>query len=301
MAYKRKASLALPSAKRARGRNLFGGGRTRRSKWQRARTGLARFAYSRRRNMAGRRLSNMLNKIGETKLIACTQVNELEPTAIQTGAKAYSACFCMGTKPAAWGGTWQQLDGIKIEQGDTAQSRDGAYVYLDHTRLSFNIDTTYSTTYRPPTQFRVVVGKARRGTNPAGITQNPSTDLFIDEIGNAWGHATAGKNGTDLMLQPLNKRDWYVMSDRKFTLSTPLEDSAGGYTGKYPTSKNFVCRLPYAKKTKYGSSAAGALQDFPLDIDSSYFVCIYARSEQKDTTARAWEVNVRGTTCFKDI
>jgi hypothetical protein len=269
------------------------------SKWTRAKRGLARFAFNRRRNIASRNLSKVLNTIGETKLIPTSAGNELPAVQIQTGAKACMACFVIGTTPASWTSSWNQLLGISIAQGNTSTTRDGNYVYLQHTRMMFNIDTQNNNEYRPPMQFRMIVGKSRRGINPAGITQNPATDLFLDTAGNPFGHATAGVNGSDLILQPLNKRDWFIKTDRKFTLSCPLEDSGGGYSGRYPTSKDFVVKLPYYKKTKYGST--GSLKDLPLDVDYSYFICFYARSQQKDTNADDWEVNLRGTTSYKDI
>ncbi len=299
----KKRGVNTNSGARKRGRTLSYVPATamsrRRSKYSRARIGLARMAYNRRKPAATRRLSNLLNKIGETKLLPIGHANELAAVPIQVGAKAYMCCFCMGTKPTAWTSTWNNLLGMTIPIGDTANSRDGNYVYLQHTRLAINIDTQNNNNYRPPMQYRMIVGKSRRGTNPAGITQDPAVDLFIDVAGNSFGHATSGVNGSDLMMQPINKRDWYVKMDRKFTLSTPLEDQGGGYSGKYPTTKDVVVRLPYYKKTKYAND--GPLKDLPLDIDYSYFVIIYARSQQKDTDADDWEVNLRGTTCFKDV
>lgn len=302
MVSKRTGRFVVGPAKRRRTAGRFSLSYRRMGKYARARRGLARFAYSRKRLASSKRLSNLINKISETKLLGLNPYNELQPGAIQTGAQAYYQGFHIGPKPTSWTGGWATLGGIEIAQGITSQEREGNYVYLDHTRVALNIDTSGGDSYRPPMEYRVIVGKSRRGVNPAGITQDPATDLFIDEIGAPFGHRTSGKNGSDLMLQPLNKRDWYIKMDRKFTMSCPLENSGGGYTGKYPTTKNMAIRLPYCKKTKYGTQTATApIQNKPIDLDYSWFILVYARSQQKDQIANDWETNVRGTTCFKDV
>lgn len=271
---------------------------TRNSKWRRAKRGLARFTRTRARRFSksGYTLSRVLNSIAETKLLGLTPVNEGNPEAIQSGAIAQMYRMCIGIHPAAWSGNWTDLGGIAIAQGDGAGQRDGKYVYLQKTHLHVNIDMQFNQEVCPPIEFRVIVGKQKRAESPSGFTRDPATLLYLNNTGDAVGHVASGFNGSDLMLQPLNKKFFFIKSDRRFMLSSPLPSSAGGYSGKYRTMKNMVFDLGYYKKTLYSTGT-----NLPMDIDYSWFVLIYARSLDKDTAATGFEVNARGTTSFKDV
>lgn len=271
---------------------------TRNAKWRRVRRGLARFTTRRNRRFtkSGYTLSKVLNSIAETKLLAVNQVIRQSPEAIQAGAYATMYRMCTGDNPSAWSGTWKDLGGIAIPQGDGGGQRDGKYVYLQKTHLSVNIDMQFNAEVVPPTEFRVIVGKLKRQDSPTGFTRDPASTLFLNNTGDAVGHVASGFEGPDLMLQPLNKRFFYIKSDRKFVLSPALATTGGGYSGKYPTMKNMVFNLGYYKKTLYSNS------NLPMDLDYSWFIIIYARSiNSHSVAANGYEVNVRGTTSFKDV
>ncbi len=147
----------------------------------------------------------------------------------------------------------------------------------------------------PPLEIRVVIFKQRRGNMPAGTSFNPATSLFLNELGAKFGYQTSGVNGTDLMVQPLNKRDYLIHTDKHCMLSSPA-GSKGGYTGHYPTMKRFRFELPFYKKTHYNNDTS-----LPDDIDFHYGIAVFARSQGKDLAANQFEINMRGTTSFSDL
>lgn len=241
----------------------------------------------------------------ETKLLALNRQNNLLPGPIHAGSKCFYKAFVIGTKPASWTGTYTNLGGVEIPKVSATTPanqtvRDGNYVYMKKTHISLNIDMMNTGgTNQPPTQFRVVVAKSKRGNTPAGYTIDPTTSLFLNEGGTHFGHSSASADGTDIMLQPLNKRDFFIKSDRKMIMSMPMDSAVAGYTGKYACTADRFYNLGYYKKTRYEDS--GTFADLPSDLDTNYFIIVYARSIEKAQSANDWEVNLRGTTTFSDI
>ena len=238
--------------------------------------------------------------MAEKKLLALTKQNEKPTAVIQTGALASHVGFVIGSKPTQWNGQFHDLHGIAIPKGDDQDQRNGQYVFLSHSNIFFNVDTEADSTTKPPMECRVIVFKARRAANPAGVAYDPSVSLFLDDLGNQIGHATTGVDGFDLTRRVLNRRDWYILRDQRFMLSKPLtNDSDGGnvmgYTGKYPSCKNFRFKLPYMKKARYDTS------NLPTDCAYHWGILVYVRSISKDSqTASQVEVNLRGNTVFLD-
>ena len=152
----------------------------------------------------------------EQKLLALTQRNERPTIAIQTGAQSSYKGFVIGSaKPNAWGGDWETLAGIVIPQGSSAVQRNGQYVYLKHSNVFYNLDTQANVTTTPPMECRVIVFRARRAVNPAGVSFDPSTSLLLDDIGTPTGHSVSGVNGYDLTRRMLNRRDWIIKRDSR--------------------------------------------------------------------------------------
>jgi len=240
----------------------------------------------------------MLNKFAETKLIACVRKDEVKPQVIQTGAIATYTSFVMGnTAPSGWDPHMLTIDGMQTHLGTGAGDRQGDYVYFMKTHVSLEIDMGVTSPSPCPIEFRVICAKARRGSYPSGTTKNPASHLFVDEVGQDIGHTTLGINGTDIINYPLNTRAFTIHTDKKFILSSPQQGGqAQSYSGFYPCVKRFRFNLPYYKKTHFGSGA-----NFPEDLDYFYFWYIYGRPIDKDTTASQFEVNLRGTTSFKDL
>lgn len=258
---------------------------------------LARFNFSRKRYYNNRKVSNHLNKFAENNLLQLSAQNEALPKAIQLGAFAQYWGGVLGSVPSQWDSGLTDLQGLSITQGDDAGQRHGNYVYLQKSTVNLTIDARHTTeTVQPPTEFRCIVCKQRRGTMPAGLTFNPATSLFLNNLGEKFGYTTSGVNGSDLMLQPLNKRDWVVHTDKRFMLSNWVTNTTSGYSGYYPCFKRMRFSLPYYKRTHYDNASS-----LPDDIDYHWLIIVFARSLNKDTTANDWEVNLRGSTSFKDV
>lgn len=262
---------------------------------------LARLEPSATRAKVNNMIYNQLQKFSESKILPLTKYDESLPTPIQTLALAYWKGFVLGSAPPpAWSSTFNPLSGMACTQGDTSQDRNGNYVYLNRTHLTMEIDMSSAIETNVPHEFRVVMFKARRATDPASISKNPATSLFLSQIGSPEGHETPGINGTDLMCQPLNKRDWVIFHDKRFMMSPPSTfpatgDTSTGYTGKYPVFKRIVFNMPHKIKARY---PPGTNPSEPINYDYRYGICVFARAIGKDQNARNWEVNIRGSTSF---
>jgi len=247
--------------------------------------------FRRRRARVARRPTSAV----ETKYLALNPVNEAAPSAIQTGAKAYWKGFVIGSRPGSWTPGPSDLGGIACAKGVDSNQRVGNYIYLKHSLLNLNIDMKLNSDVAPPIEFRVIVFRQRREAMPAGINPDPSTTLFLSEAGVGFGHLVGGVNGTDLMLQPLNKEKWIIVRDQKFTLQKPDHGDHSFGNGGYKNMKNFRLNLGYNRKAHYETA------NVPSNVPYHYGVFIYARSLDKDHNASNWEVNTRGTTTFNDL
>jgi len=263
----------------------------------------SRLRDSRTKYKKSKSLARTLNAISENKIMPINDVNEATPSAIQLGAIAYEKMFVMNAVPAGWPGTTTSLGGIQIAQGVDNGQRVGNYVYLKKTHLTLEVEAQPAdpTQNQVPKQFRVIVFKQRRSVMPTGRTVYPQQTLFLDGSGQHFGHATPGKNGSDLMLQPLNKRDWVIYKDSKFTLTNPVQYNELGGTNawnwsqtKYGSYKKMIINLPYFKKTHYSAA------NVPDDVDTHFGIVIYSKSLGKDYAADDWEVNIRGSTTYSD-
>lgn len=241
----------------------------------------------------------MLDKFAENKLNGLTAIDEQAPAAIQVGALANQISLVLGDIPSGWSG-FTNVDGVALSQGYGGGQYIGDYAYFCKTTMSLEIDMKKPVPGGagpfPPLEFRMIVGKARRAVYPSGITKDPAKTLFLDEEGQEFGHASSGKNGTDLMRQPLNRRAYTITQDKRFTLGPLLDTAAAtGYTGQYPPMKRMIISLPHFKKVHINGTTSK-----PDDYDYHWFVVLYARSINKDEAASQWEINMRGTTSWKD-
>lgn len=236
----------------------------------------------------------------ETKYLALTNHNEKVPEAIQSGAKTYHLGLIMGTHPSSWTAFQCHLGGIALSN----TQREGLNVYLKHTTLQVNIDMKHNLSSRAPCEFRVIHAKQRRSALPAGITTNPGVALFLNTNGNPFGHAsTIGggvPKGSDLMMQPLNRREFIIYSDKRFYLQKPshLDSDGGGQgsSGPYKCARDLKFTFKYNKNTRYNETS-----DLPENLAYHHFIYIYARSIDQQNNADNWEINTRGTTTYEDL
>lgn len=260
-----------------------------------------------RKVMRRRRVIRRARPTIETKLLACNAINGLATNGTpisQTGhgGNLWAWSGILQSVPSGWDSNMNNLGGIACAQGTGVNQHVGAYVYYKKTHLTFQIDMEFTATSRPPLQFRCIVAKARQKNTPSGSTLYPQNTLFLDSGGAPTGALVTGDlamNTFEVMNQPLNKRDWIIRKDFRFTLSHPMNSDASGgqvgYSGKYPNRKNFMLDLGHYKKTRL-SSGAGE----PQDLDAHYFVYIFATAIGSTVYPSEWNVYMRGTTSYTD-
>ena len=242
-----------------------------------------------------RRVQRMLRPLSETKLIACSEQNEVQPVPIQTGAQSQFIAFTLGVNQAFTGDT--TVGGTQIPEGTGADERIGQYVYYKKTHAVIRIEANQGVN-APPIQVRCIMFKARRSNNPAGITPAWDNSGFMDNQGNSFGHATSGKTGLDLMMQPLNKRSWVIYRDSKFILQPYNSLTTGDIIyNHYGAAKQLMFNMPHYCK---GHFPANALS--PDDIDLRYTIVMYFHTlGRSGIPATALEASFRGTTSVTDI
>jgi len=253
---------------------------------------------NRKRYNKNKVLSAHINNIAESKLLAVAQQDERQPIPIQAGAQATFVAFNMGTTPVFTGSV--AIGGIAVNQGTGFNQRNGNYIYYKKTHLVSRIEMNIGAN-APPIQFRQIICKLKRQNSPEGLTAVWNTSGFLDSSGLPFGHSTSGKNGLDLMMQPLNRRQWTIYCDKKFILQ-PYNDFPGAGTttniiyNNYPAEKEMHWNLPYYKKTYINVS------NEPEDMTYRYICVVYAHSlGRSGVNAAAFEQNIRGTTSFADI
>lgn len=267
----------------------------------------ARFNFSMPRYKKNRAIASKMSKYSETKLNPCREVNEDPPSAIQIGASAYYQAYVIGDLPSSWDSGIFPLNGMSTTFGtEGVAQRVGNYVYLKKTHFLLEIDMKAALdtlAASPLTEFRVVVCKTRQAIVASGQVKVPQRDLFLKLDGSPYSYQTSGIDGTDLIRQPLNKRDWVIHSDKKFMLTSPptLRDSGGlqptTYNQKYRSAARMTFNLPYYKRVRYAVSDTAS---YPTDIDYHWGVFIFARAVNKDSPASNWECNVRAVTSYTD-
>jgi len=247
-------------------------------------------------------ISRAISQVAETQQIATKQIDEFQPVPIQVGALAYMQMIRTGPNIANDPTSGLAgVDGFTTTQGVSGSGeRTGNYIYLKKTHLTVEVEMNANDTVKVPCNFRTIVFKRRRNANLASNLPVFQKDLFLQNNGQTVGHSTSGLNGSDLILQPVNKKDYIVFSDKKYTM-TPLafhkdNANAGFFNSKYTSYKKFVYNLPHFKKTHYDNNTNN-----PDDYDCNWYVVTYAKPLGKDSTAIGWEVNCRGTTTFTDM
>jgi hypothetical protein len=249
----------------------------------------------------------------EKKLLGLTEQNAVLPHVSPGNDHMYMKAFTLGVTPNLWDQNVSEsqrivgLGGFAPAPGTGASQRIGSYVYYRNTYLNGRIQMQFQNNGLPPVKFRMLLIKARRATNPAGLSHHPYFSMFLDSVGQAVGPATTGATAMstyEYITAIVNTRDWIVYSDQKFTLSHPLRtDSDGGYAGfhgKYPVDRYFRFNLKHFKKTRCGES------NHPLDVDPHYCLIIFADSIGRGTSgslsppASSWNIDIRGATSFQD-
>lgn len=219
-----------------------------------------------------------MGKVNESKVSAMTRFDETNPTPIQALAQAYTTSYVIGSIPTVWTGISgiNSLTNFAFPKGDNDGQRNGDTIYLKKSQITMDIEMNQTLPGRQVCEFRVIMCKQKRGDTPTGISHAYDENLFLDIDGNYFGHGTPGKNGTDLMLQPINKKYWTVSMDKKFILS-PVADGASpgsAHTGVNGCKKTFTVKIPFNKKVSFNQTGG---VDTPDNVDYRSVLIVYAK------------------------
>lgn len=264
-------------------------------------------------------VSKQLEGVVETKLIPLSKERQVVPVPIWTTALSASPTHvwggCFGVKPSSWssglfsGATqYDNLGGFAMPTGPGAGQRIGDYVYMKKSVLSLNVQMEpQNDSVRPisPYRFRMIVFKPKSRVRTVGDPSDPTQDLFINEIGNNFGHGTQTTSYMDIHQSLLNKRDYTIISDKKFMLSHPqfnMPDNANtsnplrNVAGRqYSCSKDMRITIPWEKKVRYDLT-----NQVPADLNVSVGFLLLGQSVDNTQASELFNVSYQGTTIYQD-
>ena len=252
---------------------------------------------------------SMVRNQNAVRYLPCRQIDEQAPNAIQNFAKVYHFGGYLGPSlPPNWStSTWNSMLGVQLQQGTGELTRQGTQVYLRNTMIQIQIDMNNladnAAGIHPIHEFRLIVFKSKN-KYMAGGTADPAYSLFLNAENKPLGHSTDDINGTDIIVNKTNKRNFTIYRDQYFRMSNPqlavdsgVQNShVSGFSSYYPSMKRFRIYMPHNKKCMYDEAT-----DLPTNYNPAYAYVIYARSLGKNHYANSWEVNTRGCTQWSDI
>lgn len=258
-----------------------------------------RYGYSRSVLRKNLKVARVMSMFAEKKYKALTPQDEVAPAPIAVGSPTYWLGYVLGkTVPVTWVSptAWNTLNACEFIHGIGNNTREGRYMYLNNTTVNCSVHMNAQERNTPPVQFRMVVFKARRATTPTGVSYNPGESLFLNSEGTPVGF-NAGMLGNDIMLQPLNKRAWIILQDKRFTLQAPMaspSNETSSFQGKYASYKRMRINLNHQIKAAFNAV------DLPENYDYNFGIVIFSNGIGNDTLSNQWEFNLRGTTTAFD-
>lgn len=306
----RASSAFAPSAKRARYAR-----RPKRfaSKFKRKTTKPSRLYGSKSRYTLTKRISNQINNLAENVFKGTNRTNDAPVAKPGGGTQPISYMF-YNAGDGGVGPDFNALNLFTFPQGDAGGDRTGNYMFIKKAHIKCEIQMLADIGLTPEglrstTQFRMMIVKANRKFNELGTSPNPSNSLFLSTDNQGFGYANTAASVYENMSQPINKRQWLVYKDTKFTLSPPATESSSGVPGevtnasnpKYPVKKEFAFDLPVQKKCHFNN-----VTNVPDNVDTEWLIIIQAcpTSYAGPGTVLAptnYRLNMLGTTSASDL
>lgn len=271
------------------------------------------------KSLVNKAVSNKLQGVVETKTIPLLKARQVVPTNIWTTALSSSPTHvwggCFANKPSAWSSglfsgaqQYDDLGGFLLPTGPGNTQRIGDSVYMKKTIFNLNLQMEpQNDSVRPisPYRFRMIVFKPKNRNRTISDPSDPTQDLFIDSIGNAFGHGTQTTTYMDIHQSLLNKRDYTILEDKHFMLQYPqfnMPNNANttnplrGVSGKqFMPTKDFSVVIPWNKKVRYDS-----LHQVPEDLNTSVGILIFGQSMNNTEASELFNVSYQGTTIYQD-
>lgn len=264
-------------------------------------------------------LTKTMNNSVEQKIQTLSNIYQAKPLP-QLVAPALGPLYyynaCLGDAPLTpapanaplWPGpngqsNFNGLAGFQWPQGTGPTQRIGRYLYLKHTTMQMRLAMLNTVSNATPTQFRVIVYKAKRNAAAGTGGGNPNEDLFLNNEGRALGINNLGiveSKSFEYMNMLVNKRNYTIVSDTKCilqpsTIAVQGANPVGVISTAYPPEKTFSLKLTHNSKTAFSNFNA------PLDLNYQYCVSVIAAPlGQVDTRADDWRISFRGTVSCMD-
>lgn len=270
----------------------------------------SRFPSGKKTYKLSRQVAKIINTIGETKVQALRSWNAtpaLPVEVLPTSGPCYFTNYCLGTAPNSFTGpsgtfAFNNLEGFEWPQGTGPNERIGRYMYLKRTTLQMRIAMNPLARHGP-VKFRVIVYKEKRNRYNIAGGGNPNADLFLNHVGAPVGINTANAANTRAMnfnTQLVNKRNYQVVKDLKFTLATQNISSQGS-TEPFTVNQHFKSEkmlnfsLGHYKKTAFDANGN------PEDTRYRYCVTIIGMPVSNSVAPHdQWVSDVRGTVSVSD-
>jgi len=277
----------------------------------------SRVRFSRKRYVDTKQISRSLSNLAENKFSGFTG-NCLEPVAKPAGSQPISYLFYnAGHNLGLSLPEFNPMNLWRYARGDTNLSRDGDYMYVKKSGIKMEIqmlpysDVASQLTSQTAVEFRVMVVKANRKYNPLATFSDPGTNLFLTNANGNFGYDGTTESVHTNFQQPINKCQWLVYCDKRFTLTPPSVDdiALGGERintarQNLPTKKYININLPCWKKCHF-TNASGDAVNTPDNFDGQFLVILQAvrASYCLDDTRRPenWRVNMIGSTQASDM
>lgn len=299
-----------------------------------------RLKGSRKRYIKNKSISRMLNNYGENKfqgsILEClTPVKTENVPSIPNQIINYNWVNLGKQLAPAIGAEWTQpmnlfnfpVLGNTADNPPPETARDGRYMFINKTHLKMEIqampveDTAgIVNNLNNAIEFRLLIVRARRSMQPYGTTDDntavPKNSLYLTPNNRSVGYGSPLSEFSiyQRMNQPVNKRQWSVIKDEKFTLAPPsiawkdVGDTAStNVASRYPSKRQLSCDLNVYKKTFFnGDEETAALQSTPTNYDTQTLVILqgvrqsYCSSNTLAPSVRDYSFTIQGTTSAKD-
>ena len=270
-----------------------------------------------------RAVSRALNSYAETKYIALEPRIDNVPqpqapdAAGNTTTGIWATFHTIGrTPPAPWAGC-VALGGMQLQQGIADTQRIGSRVFLKHTMVKYEIKMLNpinpqgapSTT--GPVEFRHLLLKRRINNSKPAYAASEITytdNLFLDEEGAEIGLTNGFLTQDRLYNLMVNKTDWIVVRDKRFTLQACPDGNNYASSRGFRHRKELWFKAPWSKRVNFPNDNSE-----PDDLDYHYLFITLARPlgaldpipaagvPNGYVNAGNWVCNIRGTTSFTDL
>jgi len=283
----------------------------------RARKKPSRLRVSSTRTAVTRAVSHALNNFSENKFCGY-RTSCQKPVEKPIGSQPLSYMFYNTGEAMSSLPNYNPMNMFHFPLGDENFERNGQYMYLKDTMITMelqmlpNAPSDLPAGYQPEVDFRFMVVKANRKFDKLFKSKDPGSTLFLTPFNNDIGYDSPTLSTFELMNNLINKKNWLVYRDWKFTLATPALDYSAptAPTGvvnnasqRCPTKKLIKLKLPTWKKTHFVNSEK-PLENTPDNLDTQWLIIVqatYTSHCENDTKApENYRLNMIGTTSARD-